>query len=314
MRRKLVKQGGSALTVSLPSKWVKKFNLNAGDEIEMDEEKNNLLISKDEIKKGKKKIVINIDNYSYLTLARYVYGLYRSNYDKIILIYKKSEIVDPKKERSTKLKTVIRKIVGRMVGAEIVSQSSERTDIECFVTEENPDLEKIEKRIFFLFKETYSEIMGSIGPDYEEFHKTMYDHHDTITKFINYYLRELDKSNKSEEEKKVAYSFYMLIDNLIDKLRHLSERINKFGCSNKVKKYMEESFEIFFKIYASVSKGKIPEEVIRRRYEIKEKLWDDNLKSDEAKVIMELMPFIDVFNDFSEYSIIKGIQNETDNI
>ena len=34
----------------------------------------------------------------------------------------------------------------------------------------------------------------------------------TITKFINYYLRELHKSNKTAEEKKVGYAFYFHLD------------------------------------------------------------------------------------------------------
>jgi len=43
MKRKLVKQGGTALTVSLPAKWAKKYDLKAGDEIDLVEEGNKKL-------------------------------------------------------------------------------------------------------------------------------------------------------------------------------------------------------------------------------------------------------------------------------
>ena len=44
MKRKIVKHGPISLTVSLPSKWVKKRNLKAGDEVEVEEHNNGLFI------------------------------------------------------------------------------------------------------------------------------------------------------------------------------------------------------------------------------------------------------------------------------
>ena len=51
MKRKLVKQGGTALTVSLPAKWARKYNLKAGDEVEGEEEDWTLIVSLKSFKK-----------------------------------------------------------------------------------------------------------------------------------------------------------------------------------------------------------------------------------------------------------------------
>ena len=77
-----------------------------------------------------------------------------------------------------------------------------------------------------------TQLIEAIGPNYSKFHDISYDLHDNVVRFINYFLRELHKSDLTESDKEVAYSFYNMLDNMVDKVRHVSEKINEFGCSN----------------------------------------------------------------------------------
>ena len=45
MKRKVVKQGAATLTISLPSKWTKKFELKNGDEINLNEKGDALIVT-----------------------------------------------------------------------------------------------------------------------------------------------------------------------------------------------------------------------------------------------------------------------------
>ena len=54
MKRKIIKQGHNTLTVTLPSDWVKKLNLKSGDEIDVLENENSLILNGFE--KNKEKI------------------------------------------------------------------------------------------------------------------------------------------------------------------------------------------------------------------------------------------------------------------
>lgn len=45
MKRRIIKQGHNTLTVTLPSAWVKDLNIHAGDEIDLVEEANGLLLT-----------------------------------------------------------------------------------------------------------------------------------------------------------------------------------------------------------------------------------------------------------------------------
>ena len=312
MKRKLVKQGGTALTVSLPADWAREYKLKAGDEINALINEDSVIFSVSEKKQKRKEATLNIDDTTYLSLARHMYLLYRTNHDKITLTYSKQEAFDPKKERKTNLKVVIRNIVGRLIGAEIISQSSTKTEIECFVTEEKPDLDKIEKRIYFLTKETTNEMLQAIGPNYHDFHITMYDHHDNITKFINYFLRELYKSNRSEDEKKIAYAFYTIYDNLVDKLRHISEKIDRFGCTTKLKGYIEEIFDFFYEGFKLLNKKQLSQEFIKTRYDIKERINKESFTAKELRVLAEAVVFLDTLNELTEYILLKSLESKNE--
>jgi len=45
MKRKLIEQGGGTLMVSLPSRWIRDFELEKGDEVEIEEIGKQIIIS-----------------------------------------------------------------------------------------------------------------------------------------------------------------------------------------------------------------------------------------------------------------------------
>lgn len=308
MKRKINRVGQNTLTVSLPSKWVAEQKLKKGDELDITLDNACLIFSKAEQHKEKKEITLNIDSFNYHALGRALDVLYKAHYDKIILTYSKEEIYYEKKEQNINLRSLINKFVNRFIGAEITAQSATKTEIECFITEESPDLDKIEKRIYFLLKEMGDELLTSIGSDYKKFHDISYDHHDNIARFINYFLKVLHNSHKSEEEKKIAFTFYTLIDQIVDKIRHLSEAIHENGCTPKVKKYLNDILEFFFEQFIALHKIQITPELIRKRYHLKKKIHNESFNAKELRVISEVSPCMDTLNIFSEYALIKKLK------
>ena len=45
MKRKIIRQGHNTLTITLPTDWAKKLNLNAGDEVDLIEDNSSLVIN-----------------------------------------------------------------------------------------------------------------------------------------------------------------------------------------------------------------------------------------------------------------------------
>ena len=82
MRRKLVKQGKGALTVSLPSKWTKLHNLKAGKEITFREDDQTLIIDTKEDEDIKKTSIL-LEPDTPETYRSLIGGLYRGGYDEV---------------------------------------------------------------------------------------------------------------------------------------------------------------------------------------------------------------------------------------
>ncbi|MBI4144113.1 AbrB/MazE/SpoVT family DNA-binding domain-containing protein [Candidatus Woesearchaeota archaeon] len=310
MKRKVNLVGINTLTVSLPADFAKKNRIKKGDELFVKAEGNDVIYSVSEKAMDKKEITLNIDNFSYFTLSRYLTVFYRMNYSRIILLYSKQELFNDKEGKYFQTKSTIKRIVDRLIGAEILSQTCSRTEIEFFIADEKQELDKIERRVYFLIRETLDEILEAIKGNYEEFHRTIYDHHDNIVKFINYYLRELNCAGWSSNKKSMAYSVYVLLDKIIDNLRHLSESINEFGCSEKTGKYVANIFDLFSETFAILFKKEDYQSIIRKNYSIRNKMLNESFNLKEFNVISKLYLLTHSLSAFVELAIVKEIEDK----
>lgn len=136
MKRKIIRQGASTLTTSLPASWVKEQKIENCDEIEIEQINDKLIISKCK-KKETPCIVLGELNKTFIKAA--IINLYCKGYDKIRI-----EFTDPK------IENYIRETINNhFIGFEIVM----RKEKVCFlenITEPSPDkFEVIFKKILF---------------------------------------------------------------------------------------------------------------------------------------------------------------------
>ncbi len=310
MKRKINRVGINTLTVSLPTKWANEKKLKAGDELYFHISKESISFSLAEKKQKEKEIIVNIDECNKYLIAKYLIILYIQNYSKIILTYSNTETYDDKNKKKINIKNTITNLCNRFIGMEIVSQTNNKTELTCFILKDMQELQVIEKRIYFLLKETMDELITAMDKDYHYFHQSIYDKHDTIIKFLYYYLRTLDSSEKSEEEKKTVYALYMTIDHVIDKIRHLSEKINDYGYTTQIKKHIEEIFALFFDFFTALHKNKISKEIITKRYQLVKKIESAEYTLKEYKVINEIKILLDFMNDFHHVLITREIEKK----
>lgn len=85
MKRKLVKHGPSSYIVSLPLKWIKKHNLNKGDEVDVDETADDVVISA--VRKEKfEHAEFSVDQAKEMT-GEIIFALYKRGVDEIRVTY-----------------------------------------------------------------------------------------------------------------------------------------------------------------------------------------------------------------------------------
>lgn len=312
MRRKVSQQGPATLMVSLPSKWVKENNVIKGQEVEIKLGKNSLHIYTEGKKpKEEKNIVLDISGMNKFFLSRYLTVLYRNNYDRITLKYNNEEMYDIKNQKKINMRKALQKMTERFIGAEIISHTDKKCEIQCFVSYEKHDLSNVQRRIYYLIKENINELLDSIDKNFDKYYGVSYEYHDNITKFINYYTRQLINSNDDENVRLHVFSLMNVIDRAVDYLRYVAERINENGCPPKVKKYLKEIFDIFLEIFYAFNNDKLSNEVIIKRYNLVQRLKKEKFSAQGFFVLREAEFFHMVMNDFYEASISKKISKNT---
>ena len=310
MKRKVAQIGPSTLMVSLPTKWAKENGIHKGDELNVTTVRKEITFSVEENKTAKKEITVDISTFSSFMLIRYIETLYINNYNKIILTHSNQEILHNPTGKWENLRQRIKSTSNRFIGMEIVAQSTTMTELHCFLSKEEQDLESIGRRIFFLWKGALQELLDHIERDQPLSYKEVYEQHDNIIRFITYYLRVLAQSDLPELEKLYLFSFYLEFDKLVDKYRHLGEKVEQYGCTRKVKSLLQDVFHYVNEQFSMIHKGELNSDIIKKRYELVARIKKkEKFTIEELLVITEADLMLNVMNDIVRVVIVKKLMN-----
>ena len=142
MRRKIVVQGDCTYTVSLPKKWATQNNLNNGDEININQIDDKIVMSAiSEPKKQTTSININSENQTFIKVR--INNLYRLGTDEIKVKYK-----------TTKQAEIVEKVVNNLPGFEITEKNENKIIIENIMGVSQEKQKVLIRRIFLMLKET----------------------------------------------------------------------------------------------------------------------------------------------------------------
>jgi len=216
MKRKLVKQGATTMMISLPSKWIKANGLGKGDEIDIEEKQNNLLISTKEGLKQKKEITININNENKQDLTNILTHAYRKGFNKIII-----ENID-----SSLLKE-IRNSVRLLLGFELIEKQGKKCIIENISEPLEQKYEIMLKKVFMMIKETQDIIEQDFKDKFQNIQEIQ-EIKEQEDKFILFCRRLLVKEKSEKILDWELLTFLMHIE-------HTYFYLYKFASENKIK-------------------------------------------------------------------------------
>lgn len=238
MKRKLVKQGAATMMVSLPAKWIKQQGLDKGDEIDVDEKENKLVISLESPNK-KKEIVLEIKEENKANLIHLLTHLYRRGFDKIELKGTDQEIV----------KKIRNEIDNLLLGFEL----TEKTDKSCVIENISEPSESkygvMLKKVFMLIKETQEITLNDA-------HSSKFANFDEIQKIKNLcdkfilFCRRLIMKRELEEDKLLEWELLTFLMHIEHTYYYLYEYAaeNKVKVNNELKELLREAVN-YFEIY-----------------------------------------------------------------
>jgi len=138
MERKLVKQGRDALTVTLPSKWLKEKGLKAGQEVDINIEKNNLVISANNQIIFKETTIDVRDNERSMIWHK-VISKYIDGFDKITVLHNNPEVTQLFSQS--------------LLGMIIEEHTPTKTVLKTLISTPENNIDIIIRRIFHMFEQ-----------------------------------------------------------------------------------------------------------------------------------------------------------------
>ena len=240
MRRKLVQHGLSSLTLSLPRKWIKNNQLSKGEELEIEESEDKLVICAKR-KQRIKKISVDVTDAG-LMIKKIVGATYKAGYDEVNVKFKSFE----------ELEAVQKLIKEQFTGFEIISQTKEMIVIKSISKLEFEEFEESLKRFFTILNQISTEASQAIIKEDYSWLKKITLLKKESDKFADFCRRAILSGFK--DEKRRSEPLYVIIEELekvSDRYRDLCEIIyeKKLKMSSKIQSLSKEIDEFLGDFY-----------------------------------------------------------------
>ena len=152
--RKVQRLGSSSLFITLPKKWINKWEIKPGDKIIMEISEDGtlrLIAEKIKLNSNKRSIKIDIDSYKQ-PISNSIPCLYSLGYDEIVFESKKN--IDHKEiEDAINLSK-------QLVGIEIAEVTENRVKLECLLDTEKIGVESLLRRILNIVAKKVDDIIA----------------------------------------------------------------------------------------------------------------------------------------------------------
>lgn len=298
IKRKIVQHGNTSLTVSLPIKWAKRYNLNKGDEIDVEEKNNTIIVSTEKSFKIDAQ-EIDTKNMDKKTLNWLLSALYKRGHDEIKIFFE-----DPTHMQ------VIQERVNQLLGYAIIEQTHNNCVIKNISEALEGEFNSTLKRAFLLTISMGEGILDVIekGDDLKKLQGLlgMEETNNQLTGFCHRIINK--KGYKDYQKTSFVYTIIWLLESIADEYRDICKFFIKE--ENSDTKISKEVIDIF----------NITNELIKKLYDAfynfsyKEILEIANIRKDIREKTNKIM----MKNTSNEVILVKGLdgvaQRVTDSI
>ncbi|MBI4451216.1 phosphate uptake regulator PhoU [Candidatus Woesearchaeota archaeon] len=248
MKRKVVRHGSATLTISLPSKWVRKYGIKPGDELSIDEELGKLVLSTDKSVETVREAAIITGEYGLLA-GRALCALYKGGCDSIAISLKYPDEIGKLEE-----------LMPQLVGFEIMQQSERSVVIkEVSHPAHDVQLDDMIKRTFLLLMSVASDFADNVRKEGgNDVLRNLINRDISVNKFCNLCRRILMKRGMTSiNDAPMIYCVVEELENIGDVYKYLAKYIleNNVRIKNQeihevvrqTNKLLSDFFRLYFK-------------------------------------------------------------------
>ncbi len=284
MKRKIAKIGPSTLMVSLPSKWVKDHGLNKGDEIELKQEKNQIILTTHK-KVQATKTTIDVSNLPSSLIWHYLKSTYRQGTDEIKVFFKNEQIKELKTNQILKTRELIQIISDQLIGMEIIKEEKNYCILKEISEIKEKEFENILNRIFISLINLIETSLEAIKNKDKQTIENIFRFTDkNINKFSDFCMRILNKT-----QHKNSNSYYLIVaylEEIGDNFIRINQSIYKNFNKEAIEKYREmgKVLKLLYKTYYNFNK-----ESLLGFYEKRDQIRKKLTKKDPPIILMRII-------------------------
>jgi len=251
MKRKIIRLGRkdrASHLVSMPTSWLKKYNLKQGDEVDVDFLGNDIVVKASKGLAVPKEVTIDVTGFEYAYLWRLLNALYTSGVDVIRLKFEKDTIYDHRIHKEVKLLDVVRQHVQTCMGMEVEEIKKNSCVIRQFSTVIEEEFEHAFSKTYFIFLQMFENTV-SLLKHYDTEKLSLMEMLDSdLDKFTKFCVRVCNKKGYKDYRR----TFY--VDDLLgrtESLGDLLDSICRWELKPKLKVHpkLVSVFESYLELY-----------------------------------------------------------------
>ncbi len=192
MKRSTIQLAGKTLVVSLPNKWVRAYNIQKGDELDVEPNNDSLIVSCQK-NPASKSIKIDISRVNYSIAWHYIISAYCKGFDEIEMVFENQTLKNNRDNTIMRTADAILRISEQLIGMEIVRQGKSSCLLKEVSKTQKEDFENILRRLFLLMLSISEDSAEALKNKDVEALKNILLLENNVNKFSHYCLRILNK-------------------------------------------------------------------------------------------------------------------------
>jgi phosphate uptake regulator len=303
MKRRVIKQGHNTLTLTLPRKWCETQNVKQGDELEITEEDSSLRISANTEKKASS-IKVDISGLDRCSILYSIRNAYRMGFDQIELFFENPTTIYFRTLEKLNVLSIIHYEVNHLVGVEVVDQGNKTCTIKDISSPQPDEFTTILRRSFLLLVNGTEELVESIRTNDKDAVKATEEKHDTITKFVSYCLRLINKGLVvGYKQPPPLYHIIASLDKIADVLKYTARAYlssnQKLGDSaTELLKDISTSMRLYYEFFYKLDPNRAVE-IDKNRDLVLRKLNENHpvLSKEELFIVTLMEGLLEILSD-----------------
>jgi len=279
MKRTIIQQG-AGYTVTLPVEWVRKFNLDKGNEVDVSVRGKTLVIKHDKDARVESlKLRLNSNKNQIIS---HIVSAYIKGADELCLSFDNPEIKDRHGEIHKTAK-IVHGTVNSLIGFSVVEQKQGSFLIKDIAKTDRESFDIILRRLFLLLMNVSEESLKAIERKDRDSLEEIALMYENIRQFVNYALRLLNKHEYSDSRKTAnMYAIACHLLDIADAFRHMAKHYSKSGIKitkgiSRLHKDLHESLRAMYELFYDLNDAKL-----ERYFELRDRLYVDYRKFKDA--------------------------------